>query len=72
MHCRADRPGKVPNVDNGPVAQQVAERHLSAGPGHDDQVIAGKELGAADHNQDQGPGRTPARQAGGQRHMAES
>jgi hypothetical protein len=68
---------EVAGVDDRPAPQERARGDPSARPGHDDEVVAGEELGAADHHEDQAEAegesgqharRTPRRRAGaGQR-----
>ena len=51
--CGGHRPGEVAHIDQAPVAQQAPGAHPAAGPGHDDEVVAGEQLGPAHHHQDQ-------------------
>src|SRR3990170_3291087 len=67
QHHRADRPDEVAGVNDAPIAQQPARRHFATGPGHDDQVVPGKELGSPDDDQHQPDGED---QSGQQAHDA--
>jgi len=44
---------EVADVDDPPIAQQPPERESTLRPCHDDQVVAGEELGARDDHKDQ-------------------
>ena len=60
-----DRSRKVAEVNDYPVAQQVAGTHLAAGPGHHDQVVAGEEFRPGDNDQDQSQAEDKATQESG-------
>ena len=48
-----ERADEVAEPDDGPVAQHRPRRHLSARPRHHDQIVARKQLGAADQDERQ-------------------
>ena len=49
----ANAPTKLPANTIDPVEQERARADLAARPGHHDEVVAGEQLGSADHDQDQ-------------------
>ena len=56
--------GEVPEVDDRPVASDLARPHPPARPCHHDEVVAGEELGAGDDDEDQAEReREPAEEA---------
>ena len=67
MHHSAvpERAGEVGDVDQRPVAQQLRGRDPALRPGHHDQVVAGEQLGPADHHQHQAEREGDARRACG-------
>ena len=50
-HHRQQGSDQVPKVDDDPVAHDLPKSQFAADPGHDDQVVARKELGASDDDQ---------------------
>ena len=52
----ADRAHEVARIHDRPVAQHGDRRDAPARPGEDEQDVAGEELGAADHHQDEAEG----------------
>jgi len=44
---------EVAGIDEDPVPQQSHRRDLAAGPSHDDEGVAGEQLGAADDHEDE-------------------
>ena len=48
-----DRADGVGEVDDQPVAQHLGRGDAPVGPGHDQEVVAGEELGPRDDDQDQ-------------------
>ena len=63
-------PTKLPVKASSPVEQKIACLHLAARPGHDDQVVAGEQLGAANHDQNQAQRERRAQSEGAPRHRA--
>ena len=55
-----DGAGKIAEIDHSPVAKQLKRRDLPLRPSHDDQVVAGEQLGSThyDENQAEGEGET--------------
>jgi hypothetical protein len=51
-----DRADEVPRVDDRPAAEQPSRRDAPARPGHDDEVVAGEELGARHDDEDEPEG----------------